>query len=105
MPKKNRLTGTQIRGIRSSRRIHGALFSVSVSPSPKGLVQCACVVSKKVSPLAVKRNTIQRRCRAALRPYLATLPSGVYMFHAKKESVKALYADIVKDVADIAGRV
>lgn len=104
MPKKHRLTGAQIRSIRSSRRVHGALFSVSVSASPSGKAQCACVVSKKVSALAVVRNLVKRRCRAALSTHLPSLPAGVFLFHAKREAAKAAYADIVRDLDEIVKR-
>src|SRR3990167_9710528 len=52
-----------------TRRFHGALFSLSVTELPSGArgPKCACVVSKKVSPKAVERNLIKRRCREAVR--------------------------------------
>jgi ribonuclease P protein component len=105
MPKKNRLSGPEIRRIGSTRRRHGSFFSVSIASSPSGRVQCACVVSKKVSPLAVRRNLIKRRCREALRKHLPTLSPAIYMFHAKKEALGASYADISADIASLAKKV
>ncbi len=105
MPKQNRISGAQIRAISGARRISGDLFSLSLSPATSATVQCACVVSKKVSKLAVKRNLIRRRCRAALQTVLPTLPLGAYVFHAKRESIQATYADITADIHKIVTKI
>lgn len=105
MPKQNRISGAQIRAISGARRISGELFSLSLSPASGELVQCACVVSKKVSKLAVKRNLIRRRCRAALLDTLAVLKPGVYIFHAKRECMQASYADVKADIEKIVGKI
>jgi ribonuclease P protein component len=105
MPKQNRISGAQIRAISGARRISGDFFSLSLSPSITGAVQCACVVSKKVSKLAVKRNLIRRRTRAALQNHLSALKPGVYIFHAKRESVKAPYTDIKADIEKITAKI
>ena len=105
MPKQNRISGAQIRAISGARRISGDLFSLSLSPATSGTVQCACVVSKKVSKLAVKRNLIRRRCRAALQEVIPALAQGVYIFHAKRESLQAPYADIEADIRKIAAKI
>lgn len=104
MPKNNRISGAQIRAISGARRIPGDLFSLSLSPSSER-VQCACVVSKKVSKLAVKRNQVRRRCREALRPHLSDLKPGVYIFHAKREAVLATHADIQRDIQKILAKI
>ena len=105
MPKQNRISGAQIRAISGARRISGDLFSLSLSPATSGTVQCACVVSKKGSKLAVKRHLIRRRCRAALQTSLTELRPGVYIFHAKRESAQATYAAIKADVQKIIAKV
>ena len=104
MPKKHRLTGAQIRSIRSSRRIHGTYLSLALSPATGTLAVCACVVSKKVALSAVVRNRIKRRCRAALQSRIGKLPAGAYIFHAKRDAAHATYADITADIVRILGR-
>jgi ribonuclease P protein component len=101
VPRKNRLTGAEIRGLRSPRRIHGDFFSVLVAPSAGKQPKCACVVSKKIALKAHDRNLIKRRCRAAVAKGISTLPAGAYVFHAKKDAPKAAFRDIDRDVAAI----
>ncbi|MFA7309885.1 MAG: ribonuclease P protein component [Candidatus Paceibacterota bacterium] len=105
MPKKHRLTGAQIRGIRSSRRVHGTLFSLSISPADGSVARCACVVSKKVSPRAVVRNAVKRRCRAVLQKHVGTLRPGAYLFHAKREAAKAAFSDVAADIERVLGKI
>jgi len=104
MPKKNRLTGVEIRKARSSNRLHGAFFSLSISPgSLPGKV--TCVVSKKVSPLATDRNLIKRRCRASIATHLSQIPAGVFIFTAKREVLKASFEAIQKDITALIQRI
>lgn len=98
MPKNQRLTGPQIRSLRSPRKVHGTLFSISISPLTGETPRFACVVSKKTAPKAVTRNLIKRRCREALRAYGA-LPVAAYVLTAKKAAVEATYAEIERDIA------
>lgn len=98
MPKKNRLTGAEIRELRSPRRLHGGFFSVSISASRTGSAQFACVVSKKVAMKAVTRNLIRRRCRAVLEKSAQLTPPGVYLFLAKKDAAKATYQELAHDI-------
>jgi len=97
MPKKNRLSGAEIRSVRSPRRFHGGLFSLSVSPAETA-AGFACVVSKKVAVKAVDRNLIKRRVRAAIYGSLKQAQPGSYMFHAKKQAKDASYIEIEQDV-------
>ncbi len=100
MPKKQRLTGAQIRRLKTEKRLISSLFSLSVSKNEAPLAQIACVVSKKVSPKAVVRNTVKRRMRAALRS--TTLPPHVSLvLTAKKAAADASYADLREDVAHL----
>ncbi len=101
MPKKNRLSGAEIRRIRSPRRSHGELFSLSVSPSDGAEAKFACVVSKKVASSAVRRNTIKRRCRDIFRGSLVSLPAGSYILYAKKGAAEASYAAMAEDLAKL----
>ena len=98
MPKKNRLTGAEIRGLRSPRRVHGGLFSVSVGPSRFSEPRFACVVSKKVAAKAVARNLIKRRCRAIIEKEMKRLPPASYVLYAKKDAARAGYGDMEKDI-------
>lgn len=88
--------------MRPSKRVHGALFSLSVSPSATGAAQVACVVSKKVSPKATVRNLVKRRCREAARA--CALPSHALVFTAKAAAAKATYAAVKADVQALVAR-
>ncbi len=109
MPKKHRLThadfasGAQSR----SRRLHGTYFSLAVSRDPGAtLPRAACIVSKKVAAHASDRNLIRRRCREALRKFLANTESPlILVFHAKREVLDASYAHIARDVENLIKRV
>ena len=104
MPKKARLTGSEIRRLRPEKRLNTSLFSLSISVSD-GEGKVACVVSKKVSMKAVVRNAIKRRMRTALRS-LAPLPTGVsLLLTAKKQAVGSPYALVRDDVAQMIQRV
>lgn len=102
MPRKYALTNREIRTVRPTRRIHGALFSVAVLPLPSSAAKVAVVVSKKISAKAVERNKIQRRARAALRSVLPQLPPAGYLFTAKREARTAEYEDVARDIAQLA---
>jgi ribonuclease P protein component len=101
MPKKNRLSGAEIRRIRSPRRVHGALFSLSVAPGELREARFACVVSKKVAAKAVVRNSIKRRCRDILSREMRELPAGSYILYAKKGAVTARYQDLSEDMSKL----
>ena len=102
MPGIYRLTVADLQSFRPTRRIHGTYFSLAVAPGP--VVKAAFVVSKKVAPLAVTRNRIKRRCRAALSPLIATLAPAHYVFYAKKEAVSASFPELKNDIAKLAAR-
>ena len=102
MPKKYRLSLADfIRFARmKSTRVHGALFSLTITPLPDTAgVKTACVVSKKVSVHAVDRNGIERHLRESLRPLLPHIKKPVALiFHAKREARTASSAEIARDV-------
>lgn len=101
MPRKNRLTGVEIRGLRSPRRMHGRLFSLTFAALPTGEPRFAFVVSKKVAARATDRNLIKRRCRAALRDAMEGVPAGSYIFYAKKDAAKATYRELAADIRQL----
>jgi ribonuclease P protein component len=85
------------------RKLHGSLYTVSVSPFPTR-AHATCVVSKKVSPKAVARNTVKRHCREALRPHLKDLPPGAYVFTAKREAAAASFRDVCADIKGLVAK-
>ncbi len=104
MPKKQRLTGGEIRRLKPEKRLVSSLFSLSYARDT-GAGKAACVVSKKVSVRAVDRNTVKRRMRAALRA-LAPLPPHVSMVIAAKKAVTAVsYKELHTDLEALIGRV
>lgn len=104
MPPRQRLTGSDLRRITGARRIHGALFSLALSPRSDG-AKATITVSKKVSPKAVDRNLVKRRARAALTPLLKMLPAGAYVLSARPAARDATYAAIRDDIAALARKV
>ena len=98
MPKKYRLTGDEMKRIRG-RRLHGALFSLVMSPLPDGCAKAAVVVSKKVAASAVVRNGIERKMRAILYGRIPKLTTPVALvFQAKKEVLDASFTEIERDI-------
>ena len=66
---KRQLSRADLAGLGKERaRLHGALFFLSAFELPKGQeARFTCVISKKIAPSAVQRNTVRRRCREAAR--------------------------------------
>src|SRR3989344_2469237 len=89
----------------AGKRCHGRFFSLSASTMPSGgSSSLTCIVSKKVSPRAVQRNLIKRRCREAVRAHLrasTSVPPLVLVFRAKKEAAGATFADIFRDIGGL----
>jgi ribonuclease P protein component len=104
MPKRSRLTGVELRRITGARRIHGALFSVALSPAA-ATAKVVITVSKKVSPKATERNLVKRRAKAALTPLLKHLPPGAYVFSARPAAREATYTSIQTDIASLARKI
>ncbi len=68
-----------------------------------GTAKAACVVSKKVSPKAVVRNTLKRRMRSALNS--CGVPTGASLIlTAKKQAVDVPYTALRDDVAELLTR-
>jgi ribonuclease P protein component len=102
MPKKNRLSRADLAAIKypGQSRVHGRFFSLAVALIPGSDKQkVACVVSKKVSPRAVVRNALKRRCREVARAVLkeAHEPAAL-VFQAKREAAGASFEEIEKDI-------
>jgi|SRR3989344_6938411 len=98
----DRLTRTELRSLLrgGGRRIHGACFSLIVTPLPgSALSKFTCAVSTKVARKAVERNRIKRLCREAVRKTLGEVKRPLALaFYAKRETTKASYADVARDI-------
>lgn len=68
--------------LQHSRYANSAHFTLRYRVS-SGLPQIGVSVSKKVSKLAVVRNTVRRRAYSALYPSATSLPKGLYLLVAK----------------------
>lgn len=105
MPKKDRLTGSEIRRLKPQKRLVSSLFSVSITFKSEGSSKIACVVSKKVSMKAVVRNRLKRQMRAALSS-ASPLPTGAdFVLTAKKQAGGVSYAELRDDIAVLIERV
>lgn len=99
-----RLSSADMRVFRSTARLHGSLFSLSVAPLATG-PRFACVVSKKIAPLAVSRNRIKRLCREALRKEAAgSRDERAFVFHAKGGAQSATLAAVLNDIRALLSR-
>ncbi len=102
MPKKHRLSHAEITARTGGRRVHGTLFSLSVSPLVAGQPKTTCVVSKKVAIKAHDRNRIKRHCREAVRPLMKGVGATVALvIHARKEASGASFRSIQEDVKSL----
>ncbi len=77
--------------------VSSLLFSISYSKSSEK-ARISCVVSKKVSPSAVKRNLVRRRIYEAIRPVLTAESSGTVVVYAKKPVILSKFKDLLEDL-------
>src|SRR3989344_2234430 len=87
-----------------SHRLHGAYFSLALFSIPEGDSgpKAACVVSKKISPKAVIRNRIKRRCRESIRGCGSIMDnSNIYVFYAKKTASDSTFPHIESDIRSL----
>src|SRR3989344_5316401 len=107
MPKRYRLSHADFARLARIRsvRVHGALFSLTITPLTEvSGVKAACVVSKKVSARAIDRNRVERRLRESLRPILPHIQKPVALiFHAKRGAEVASSAEITREVEVLLG--
>ncbi len=103
--RNNRATTTQVKHALSrgftrqsnnfSVRIHkNSLEKVAISTF-------SVVVSKKVAPTAVARNTLKRRIRSALQQNRAPKFSGIYIIYAKKGATALTVSDMAKELSQL----
>jgi ribonuclease P protein component len=89
LPKNKRIPRELFTSILKSRRFaNSAHFSVRLGDSASKSARVAVSVSKKVSKLAVTRNTVRRRAYTCISPLLASLPAGLYLIMAKAGAEK-----------------
>lgn len=86
--------------------MHGAYFSLAVSPLPWSEVpKMASVVSKKIAARSVDRNRIERRCREALRAHMPRIREPLALvLHGKREAVGASFEETKKDIEALLAR-
>lgn len=93
-------------GKRISSRYFLATFCFACGPASdeKNLTMSrwAAIISKKVAPTAVQRNSARRRMYNAIRANLTSLsrPACVAVV-AKKESTQAQYSELVADMKSL----
>ena len=104
MSAPHRLSSADFRVLRPYKRIAGEFFTLSLAPHAAGL-KWTCVVSKKVSPKAVARNAVKRRCRSVLQSQLKRMKEPIALvFYAKRAAAQAPIADVKKDLETLLGR-
>lgn len=59
-------------------------------PNASPATQFACVVSKKISPSAVRRHKYQRWLREVMRPLVPSLPSGTRLVLIARPTISNL---------------
>lgn len=90
--------------VQKGRRAHTGLFSVQALPRDGGGdSRVGFTVSKRVSPLAVKRNRIRRRLKEAMRQ-VAAPDATDFVIVAKIESLSAPFARLRSDLAAALGK-
>jgi ribonuclease P protein component len=83
LSKKDRVPRRLFKDIlRKGTSVHSAHLSLRFAHGPNR-ARVAVSISKKVAKSAVARNTFRRRAYSALRPRLAGLKNGLYLFAAK----------------------
>jgi len=105
MPKKYRLTRADFARMRSFKRLHGELFSLSCGSIPgRSAPGFACVVPARVVARASARNMIKRRCRAVFQRIVDERWPLVYVYYAKKAAQSAAFSEIEHDVSALYAR-
>lgn len=78
------------------------LFLSIYKKSDESPSQFAFLCSKKVSPKAVKRNTLRRQGYTVIQTLLSRITPGVYcVFSFKKEAQQGSFEDIEKDIVNL----
>jgi len=82
-------------------KIHSPYFTVIYQPTPKPISQMAVIVSKKVSPLAVKRNLLKRRIYHLSSPYLTQPSAHDFIIIIKPPCLSASFLDLKNNLLSI----
>ncbi len=105
IPRLNRISrrefpSPQERGI----RLFSPLFSITQYPNKGlGVSRASIVVSRKVSPKAVVRNSLKRRFYEAIHGFLKTTPPSSFVVYPKKESIGLTTHEIKKEMEKVFG--
>jgi ribonuclease P protein component len=84
------------------RSLRNAMFRVTVLTRRDLGLRFAVVVSNKVSPKAVTRNTVKRRVREAVRLLIPVIdPRYDVVIHASSSSTRASYQDISASLSSL----
>jgi ribonuclease P protein component len=100
----HRITSADFKTLRPTKRIQGAVFSLSIASRQQGPAW-AVVVSKKISKKAVARNLVKRRCRSVLTYELKKFREPrALVFTAKRGAAEATFLDTKKDIETLLER-
>lgn len=88
----------------SRKYTHGRFVRVSIGKSTLSSFRVSVVISKKVVPKAVDRNTLRRRLYDGLKPILSMYPHTDFIvvlkaFPNKQLTIKAIIVDIQQTIA------
>ena len=87
--------------LRQGAVVHSPHLSLRVLRGSEGAARVSVVVSKKTAKLAVDRHLIKRRIYESIARYekTATLPSGSYVFFAKKDAHTISFKELHEEVS------
>jgi ribonuclease P protein component len=106
LPKKNRITRESFKRAAYGPMAHSGSFSLRISQGKEGPARFSFVISKKVAPSAVERNTLRRKGYAVLERLLPHLKPGTQgVFTAKKGAEIKTFAELERDITDLLAKI
>ena len=82
LPKAQRITTKEFKGLKTRLVYRGAFFDVSIYPS-ETITKYACVISKKRIKRAVDRNQVRRKIYTTLKEITTKTPLYVFIYPTK----------------------